>query len=229
LGILVWQDFVSGGGPYGRFISQYLPFIGVHIRDSRKIRGFGRSSAISRDVFKRDMERTVNLLQNAVSLSVWVPFNEGWGQFDAKRITDSLRALDNTRLIDHASGWHDQNCGDFASRHVYFKPFRFKRDPLKRIHALTEFGGYSLPAAGHMASDNLFGYRMYNDKTAYSGALRQLYESEVIPAMESGLSAAIYTQLSDVEDEINGLFTFDRAELKADAAEVQLINRNVLR
>lgn len=226
LGILVWQDFVSGGGPYGKLISQYLPFIGVHVRDSRMIRGFGRSSAVGRVVFKRDMERTINLLQNAVSLSVWVPFNEGWGQFDAKRITDKLRVMDNTRLIDHASGWHDQNRGDFASRHVYFKPFRMKRDPINRIQALTEFGGYSLPSE-HMASDNLFGYRMFNDKTAYSSALRQLYESEVIPAIDCGLSAAIYTQLSDVEDEINGLFTFDRAELKADAEEVQLINRRL--
>ena len=231
LGILVWQDFVSGGGPYGRFISQYLPFIGVHIQDGGKNRGFGRSGKNgknSRAVFERDMERTVNLLRNVVGLSVWTPFNEGWGQFDARRIADRLRALDDTRLIDHASGWHDQRCGDFASRHVYFKPFHPRKDPLNRIQALTEFGGYSLPCAGHMASEKLFGYRMYGNKELYTAALQRLYRTEVIPARERGLSAAIYTQLSDVEDEINGLFTCDRAELKINAETLLSINRELL-
>ena len=227
LGLLVWQDFVSGGGPYGKFISQYLPFIGIHVADSTKRSGFGRCNKKGRAVFERDMVRTAELLGNVVSLAVWVPFNEGWGQFDASRITDALRAMDNTRLVDHASGWHDQQCGDFASHHVYYKPFRMPPDAMKRIQALTEFGGYSLPTAGHMASQRLFGYRMYKSRESFTEAFRQLYAAQVIPKIKRGLSAAIYTQLSDVEDEINGLFTSDRAELKADSAMLQAVNQAV--
>jgi hypothetical protein len=228
LGLLVWQDFVSGGGPYSKLVSQYLPFAGIHLPDARGIRGFGRSNPQGRAVFERDMARTIKLLHNIASLSVWVPFNEGWGQFDAKRVTESLRSLDNTRPIDHASGWHDQGGGDFASHHIYYKTFRIKRDKKNRVQALTEFGGYSCPSAGHMATGKLFGYRMYRDTAALTKAFNQLYHREVIPAVSRGLSAAIYTQLSDVEDEINGLFTYDRAECKIEAGTVQAINRKLL-
>jgi hypothetical protein len=98
-----------------------------------------------------------------------------------------------------------------------------------RIQALTEFGGYSLPVSGHMASSKLFGYRMYKDRQNFTVAFERLYKSEVIPALAHGLSAAVYTQLSDVEDEINGLFTYDRSELKIDETVVQEINRELTR
>ncbi|MCL2007320.1 MAG: glycoside hydrolase family 2 [Treponema sp.] len=230
LGMLVWQDFVSGGGPYGKFVTQYLPFVGIHISDTGGAAGFGRRNKDGRTVFTRDMARTVDLLYNTVSLSVWVPFNEGWGQFEARRIMNELLAMDNTRLIDHASGYHDQGCGDFKSYHVYYKPFRMKADKRRdnyhdaRIQALTEFGGYSCPTPGHMASDKLFGYRMYHNKAELTEAINKLYTKEVIPKKAKGLSAAIYTQVSDVEEEINGLFTFDRAELKPEASVLSSIN-----
>jgi len=227
LGMLVWQDFVSGGGPYGSFVTRYLPFVGWHVRDTGVGRGFGRASQAGRDIFRRDMARTVDLLRNVVSLAVWVPFNEGWGQFDAARVADDLRALDDTRLVDHASGWHDQRAGDFASHHVYFKKFRMRRDRRGRVQALTEFGGYSCPSAGHMASGHLYGYRMYHDAATLTRAFVDLYEREVIPAVARGLSAAVYTQVSDVEDEINGLFTYDRAELKLEAAAVKAVNQRL--
>lgn len=228
LGLLVWQDFVNGGGPYGGFTTRYLPFIGARLKDGHHNHGFGRSSSEGRTAFERDLKRTVALLRNVVSIAVWTPFNEGWGQFDAHRITDMLLALDNTRLIDHASGWHDQRCGHFASHHVYYKPFRMKPDPEGRVQALTEFGGYSCPSAGHMASERIFGYRMYKNKQELTDAFEKLYRTDVLPAMERGLSAAIYTQLSDVEDEINGLLTYDRAELKLSADTVQALNRELL-
>ena len=230
LGILVWQDFVNGGGPYGKFTSQYLPFIGIHLPDNKSgfgSRGFGRQNKKGREIFERDMERTVKLLGNAVSLSVWVPFNEGWGQYEARRITDNLRKIDNTRLVDHASGWHDQLYGDFVSFHVYYKPFFFKPISQNRIHALTEFGGYSFPVKDHMASEELFGYRMLRTEETFARAIKKLYKSEVIPVIKRGLSAAIYTQLSDVEDEINGLFTWDREKLKIDPSVLQAINREL--
>jgi len=223
LGMLVWQDFVSGGGPYRHMVTEWLPFINVRLSDGR-YGLFGRSGGEGRAVFERDMERTVQLLYNAVGLAVWVPFNEGWGQFDACRIADAVRSLDPTRLIDHASGWHDQRCGDFMSRHIYYKRYRYKNDPAGRIPALTEFGGYSCPTAGHMASDTLFGYRMYQTPAELTAAFVKLYRDEVLPAVERGLSAAVYTQVSDVEDEINGVFTYDRAVQKLDAGAVQGIN-----
>lgn len=223
LGILVWQDFVSGGRPGSAMVTQWLPYINVRMRDSR-YRQFGRQSAAGRAVFEADMKRTVGLLYNAVSIAVWVPFNEGWGQFDACRITEKLRGLDATRSIDHASGWHDQQCGDFCSRHIYYKKFRMRHDPCGRVQALTEFGGYSCPAAGHMASDTLFGYKTYPDAQKMSEAVETLYQSEVIPAAKRGLSAAVYTQVSDVEDEINGLFTYDRKVTKLDVKTAQRIN-----
>jgi hypothetical protein len=226
LGILVWQDFVSGGGPYSNMVTQYLPFIGIQLRNDHK--GFGRGNENGRRIFERDAARTISLLGNVVSLSVWVPFNEGWGQFDAKRIAEKIRETDNTRLIDHASGWHDQQGGDFASSHVYYKPFRMKLDKLNRLQGLTEFGGYSCPSEGHMASDRLFGYRMYKDTDAFNSALEKLYREEVIPKIENGLTAAVYTQVSDVEDEINGLFTFDRSVLKAAPEMMQRINKELL-
>ena len=224
LGILVWQDFVSGGGPYSNMVTQYLPFIGVRLRDDKGCRGFGRRNKDGRAVFKRDMARTVDLLHNVVSLAVWVPFNEGWGQFGARQICGELRAMDSTRLIDHASGWHDQGGGDFKSYHIYYKRFRIRKDLQNRVQALTEFGGYSCPSAGHTASDRLFGYRMFKNPKTFSDAFALLYRAEVIPAFGQGLSAAVYTQLSDVEDEINGLFTYDRSVLKADPETVWGIN-----
>ena len=227
LGMLVWQDFVSGGGPYSEFVTRYLPFIGVRLKDDGENKGFGRANMEGRTVFKRDMARTVNLLYNSVSLSVWVPFNEGWGQFDAKKVCDELRDMDDTRTIDHASGWHDQYAGDFASYHVYYKPFRMKPDKHGRIQALTEFGGYSCPSEGHMATDKLFGYKMYNGKQELNAAIARLYFEEVIPKIKHGLAATVYTQVSDIEEEINGLFTYDRAEIKIDAEVIRGINKEL--
>jgi hypothetical protein len=227
LGILVWQDIVNGGGPYSGLVTRYLPFIGIHIRDKIGRRGFGRADRTGRQKYERDLARTVDLLFSAVSLAVWVPFNEGWGQFDANSIADELRRLDSTRPIDHASGWHDQGGGDIASHHVYYKKFRFKPDKKKRVQALTEFGGYSCPTEGHMASGKLFGYRMYKSKEALTEAIAKLYKTEVFPNIGKGLAAAIYTQVSDVEDEINGLFTYDRAELKVKPETIREIMSDV--
>lgn len=126
LGMLVWQDFVSGGGPYKNVVTQYLPFVNIRLSD-RRYSLFGRHSEAGRAAFERDMARTVKLLQNAVSIAVWVPFNEGWGQFDSIRISEALKKMDATRLIDHVSGWHDQGGGDFISRHIYYKKYRLRR------------------------------------------------------------------------------------------------------
>ncbi len=216
LGMLVWQDMVSGGGPYSPWVIQVAPYIGLRLDDARHKR-FGRCSTPGRVRFAEDMEATVAALYNCVGLCAWTVFNEGWGQFDALAMERELKKLDNTRYVDHASGWHDQGGGTFCSKHIYYKRYRMKPDKSGRVQALTEFGGYSGPTAGHMASDKLFGYKMFATKEALSAAVKKLYEREVLPAAANGLAAAIYTQVSDVEDEINGLFTYDRAEAKMDA------------
>lgn len=223
LGMLVWQDFVSGGGPYKPLLTQYLPFVNIRLRD-KHYRLFGRHSKDGRDAFERDMARTVKLLSSAVSIAVWVPFNEGWGQFDALRISQTLKRMDPSRLVDHASGWHDQGGGDFHSPHIYYKKYRLRRDKKKRVQILSEFGGYSCPSAGHMASGVLFGYRMYKDSVELTAAFEQLYREEVLPAVKDGLSALVYTQVSDVEDEINGIFTYDRTVTKLHGDTVRRIN-----
>ena len=221
IGMLVWQDMVSGGDAYNPLMVQILPYLGIHIKDSNH-KLFGRASEQGRRQFISDTEETVTLLYNTVSLAVWVPFNEGWGQFDSLAVTQKLWELDPTRQVDHASGWHDQGGGDLKSRHVYYKRVRLKPDG--RALALTEFGGYSLPVEGHTASETEFGYRIYRTRKEFYRAYRELYENEVIPCIARGLCAAVYTQVSDVEDEINGLLTYDRRVLKVDKEPMQALN-----
>ena len=130
-------------------------------------------------------------------------------------ITEKLRAADPTRIIDSVSGWHDQGKGtsQLKSLHVYFKPIRIPND--ERCVVLSEFGGYSLPTEGHMFSpDKIFGYKIYKSQEKFAEAFRRLYEKSIIPNIEKGLSAAVYTQVSDVEEEINGLVTYDRRIVK---------------
>jgi len=155
---------------------------------------------------------------------VGVPFNKGWGQFDAAEIAGRVKTMDPTRLIDHASGWHDQGAGDIYSRHVYFRPYRFKADDKGRAAALTECGGYSLRLEDSGEAAKEFGYKKLKSREELMAAYRKLYEQEIIPAIPKGLSAVVYTQLSDVEGETNGLLTYDRDMLKVDGDAVREIN-----
>lgn len=232
LGMLVWQDMVNGGTNYSEWVTRYLPFVGIHLQDC-KYKRFGREAKSETvlggeeakfnsideakiDQYAKDareaalviMEESVKQLWNHPSIVVWVPFNEGWGQFDAKQVARDFKKLDPSRLVDHASGWHDQGGQDFQSEHVYYKKFRPKKDKYGRPLALTEFGGYSCPVEGHMASKKLFGYRIYKTIDEYVEAVLRLYEQEILPV--ENLVATVYTQLSDVEDEINGFISYDR-------------------
>ena len=226
LGMLVWQDAVSGGKPYNPMIIQVLPFIGCNLRDTN-YRTFGRDDEAGRDQFMEDLYAMVDHLCNVTSLAVWVPFNEGWGQFDSLQVTQILWEIDDTRLVDHASGWHDQGGGDFRSYHIYYRPIRMKHDK-NRVLILSEFGGYSMPLPGHMSSEKEFGYRIYHEEKEFMDAYCKLFEKEVIPHMEKqALSATVYTQVSDVEDEVNGLLTYDRKVVKVDAARIRKINQQL--
>lgn len=223
LGMLVWQDMPSGGERYSAFTVTLPLFTGLHLNDSH-YKLFARKNEMGRREFIRELSQTVEHLYNVPSIVMWVPFNEGWGQFDANRIVALIRTIDTTRTIDHASGWHDQSGGDVKSLHVYFKHYRHKQYPGERAVVLSEFGGYHLPVPEHCSDNRAFGYRPFRDRARYNASLKRLFEKEIIPAVSKGLSATVYTQLSDVEDEQNGFFTYDRKVLKPDAALLREIN-----
>lgn len=225
LGLLVWQDMLNGGGRYSELRIKLCPFINLHIND-KNYKRMKRDAPRSREQYMAEAYGLIDALYNVVSLCVWTPFNEAWGQFDAVEVCEKLRAADPTRLYDHASGWQDKGGGDVRSRHIYFRKARLRGDG-KRVLALTEFGGYSLAVAGHTPTARLFGYKKFASSAELTAALAQLYRREIVPAIEkAGLSAAVYTQLTDVEDEVNGLFTYDGL-LKPDAEEVRKFNAEV--
>lgn len=227
LGMLVWQDMPNGGSDYHFSFVTYLPnisdFISRHIRDTHYTL-FGRKDTSGRALFYKELESMIHQLKHYPSIIAWVPFNEGWGQFDAARATSLIRSIDSTRLINEACGWFDQGGGDMYTYHSYFKPLKVK--PRNRVVALTEFGGQALVIEGHVTSDRNFGYKMLDTKTA-NDALRKQIEQKVIANVQHGLSASIYTQLSDVSSEVNGLLTYDRDVFKFDMIMIQELNKNI--
>ena len=227
LGVLVWQDMPSGGTRQRKMSTMYLPFIGINkMKDSNYRRG-SRAKEVSRNTYIEEYSEMIDQLKNCVSIAMWVPFNEGWGQFDANKIASLTRDLDNTRLIDHASGWHDQGGGDIKSLHVYFKKVKLPRDN-RRAVCLTEFGGYSFKDEQHSFNpDSTYSYKKFDSIDAFNQGIKQLYERDVIAQIGKGLSATVYTQLTDVEDEVNGLMTYDRKALKVDADLMRSINSKV--
>ncbi len=226
LGMLVWQDMINGGGNYNKLLITYPLFIDHPMKDNR-YRLFARKDPAGRAQYESDLEAMLRHLINVVSIAVWVPFNEGWGQFDAARIAAWVREYDPTRTIDHASGWHDQGAGDLKSLHVYFYPYRYKKDRRGRAVVLSEFGGYNYRVANHTWNEVDFGYKRLASQEELIQSYRHLYESEVLPAREQGLSAAVYTQLTDVEDELNGLLTYDRKVVKIPEEDLREINARV--
>ncbi|MFC9558549.1 glycoside hydrolase family 2 protein [Agromyces sp. NPDC056965] len=216
LGMLVWQDAVNGGGRYDPVVIT-APVLTPLRLDDHRYRAFGRTDASARAHWRQELRDMVEHLHGVVSIAVWVPFNEGWGQFDAAEVTAELRALDPSRSIDHASGWHDQGVGDLTSLHVYFRRFRVpRRRPATAHRALvvSEYGGYSQRLPEHSVTPREFGYKRFGDRDSLAAAFVRLHEEEIIPTLPRGLAAIVYTQLSDVEDESNGLLSYDRRVVK---------------
>jgi len=229
LGIIVWQDMVSGSKLKDIIFHGVLAMVGISISD-HCYRLFGRKSENGRKQFLIEMEETVHQLQNVTSISTWVPFNEAWGQFDSKNATKMISTWDPTRLIDHASGWHDQGCGDYKSSHIYFTPIHFrKRHGKNRILALTEFGGYSWMVQDHsFHPEKVFGYRKFASQSELNQAVMDLYQNQVQNAVEKGLSILVYTQLTDVEDEVNGFYTYDRKIEKINGYDMLQMNKKLM-
>lgn len=209
LGMLVWQDIVNGGTDYHPVTVSSPLVTNIHSKDDN-YRAFGRETPDSRALYQKELWDTILLLYNCPCICTWVLFNEGWGQFDALAACSKARALDPSRFIDHASGWHDQGGGDMKSWHTYFTPYVQRPDRKDRPVVLSEFGGYNLRVAGHCFGERDFGYRRFGSEKELANAITALYEEQIIPAKSKGLCASVYTQLSDVEDELNGLVTYDR-------------------
>ena len=211
LGMIVWQDMVNGGSYYKHWFVTYAATLFTQMQlkvPDTCLRLLSRTHKAGQREFVREMKETIRLLHNHPSIAVWVIFNEGWGQFHAGRITRIAKECDNTRLIDQASGWFDQNGGDLQSIHHYFFKMKFAPES-RRATVLSEFGGYSLQIPGHSACDKLYGYGTYKDAAGLKGAFAQRMQ-KVREQIPEGICASVYTQLSDVEEEVNGILTYDR-------------------
>ena len=211
LGIVVWQDMVNGGSYYKHWFVTYgatlLSWLRIPMRDVYP-RLLSREAKAGRLEFIREMKETIRLLGNHPSIAAWVIFNEGWGQFQTEDMTRIVRRLDPNRLIDQASGWFDQGGGDFSSLHNYFFKL-FIRPERERASVLSEFGGYSYREPGHCAKEKLYGYGICKNKKDLEKRFLERW-SGVRNLIPQGLSASIYTQWTDVEEEVNGVFTYDR-------------------
>ena len=223
LGMIVWQDMVSGGEYIGNILAGVLPNIGIGVKDN-KYNWFSRGEKEWRDDYRRELFEMIDNLYNCTCIGCWVPFNEGWGQFDAKEIGDAVKAYDPSRIVDHASGWYDQKGCDLKSMHKYILPIHMpKLDG--RPFVISEYGGYSMILDGHVWNkQKSFGYIMFRSKEKLSAAYKKLHEKQVIPLIKKGLCATVYTQVSDVEFEVNGMYTYDRKVLKLDEKTVQEVN-----
>ena len=227
LGLIVWQDIVNGGSTYNLWFVTYLtnvlqPLLRRFPDGKACRRLLSRAKPVSREEYAHELADTVQALRCHPCIACWVPFNEGWGQFDAGKAVQALRTLDGTRLVDEASGWFDQGGGDVHSLHNYFYPLRIR--PQKRTVALSEYGGIAWPMPGHEPPHKTYGYGTAKDRQELTARYKKLQLKTVLPQLEKGLSALVYTQLTDVEDEVNGLFTYDRAAVKPDANAVRSVN-----
>ena len=205
LGMIVWQDMVNNSD-YNFLRDTALPTVGIQKLNDKGL----HKNETSRREFLREAEAAVYQLKNHPCICYWTIFNEAWGQFDSDNVYEWFRKLDDTRFIDSTSGWFRREKSDVDSRHVYFRKVKLEGDGVRPL-VLSEFGGKTYKAEGHLFNlDKSYGYGGCETLEALNEAVAKLYLEEIVPSTEKGLCAAIYTQVSDVEDEINGLLTYDR-------------------
>lgn len=218
LGMLVWQDCVSGGSAYSPWHTSQKPtlFSFTWGRFDDTTPSHHEALSAGEDGYRKEWTETcqemVKLLDGYPSIGFWTLFNEGWGQFDARAATEAVRALDATRPIDATSGWYDQECGDFLSIHNYFRPLRagwHGKQRGNRAVIISEFGGLAQMTSGHTSLDHSYGYGDFATVEDWRGAVQKLLGVAESLQVE-GLAGYVYTQVSDVEEEVNGLLTYDR-------------------
>ncbi len=218
LGMIVFQDMINNGR-YSFFRDTIFPNLGFKKKKDKRF----HPNITTRTMFLKRMEETVRQLYSFPCILYWTIFNEGWGQFDSVSVCEKLRELDKTRIIDAASGWFDQITGDVYSVHVYNSPYLYMPD--KRPVILSECGGYSYSVEGHIFNkDRIYGYGSVDSSRKLFDRIKRLYLSEIRPSIRKGLCGTIYTQLSDVEDEINGLVTYDRKTVKVPEDAMQCLS-----
>jgi len=208
LGLMVWQDMPSGD----KYIGSRDPDIERSPESARQ--------------FEAELKAMITTFYNHPSIIMWVPYNEGWGQWDTPRIVDMIKKLDSTRLVNNASGWTDRGVGDVHDIHSYPGPAA----PLieeNRAAVLGEFGGLGLPVKGHTWQDEKnWGYRSYDTREELTDAYVTLIDN-LRSLIGDGLSAAVYTQTTDVEIEVNGWMTYDRAMIKMDVKKAAAANKRL--
>jgi hypothetical protein len=213
LGMIVWQDMINGGNSYNLLKTCYIPTVVQALRNKKDndYAFMGRTSKKGRLEWKKECREVVKQLYNCTSICTWVLFNEGWGQFDAVENTQMVREIDNTRIIDSHSGWFDQNAGDVKSEHIYFFDLQVKLSD--KPYVLSEYGGISLAVENHVYSENHFGYGKHETPDTFKAEYNKL-QKRIKEMQKEGLSAAVYTQMTDIEEEINGIMTYDRKIIK---------------
>lgn len=208
LGMLVMQDMVNNGG-YNFIFDTALPTFGFKTKNDAK----GKIEGKCKEFFKQHTKETIEHLYNHPSIVAYTIFNEGWGQFNSDKMYDFVKKLDPTRLADSTSGWFAQKKNDFDSEHIYFKVIPL--EPKERPLFVSECGGYTMAVEGHYYSKYAqYGYGASDTKEALTKDILYMYENMILPYVKDGVCGCVYTQLSDVEDEINGLYTYDRKVCK---------------
>ncbi len=219
LGMAVFQDMIQCGA-YSFFLDTALPTLGIRRGITHRIDDATKKN------FLACAEGICEALYSHPCVLYYTIFNEGWGQFDADACYRRLKALDPSRIWDATSGWFAESESDVQSEHIYFKPVTLRAGEKPTV--LSEFGGYSLKMQGHVSSpDKSFGYRFYADRAKWQRAIEELYRKQILPAVQSGVCATVLTQLSDVEDETNGILTYDRRICKADPAAMRAIAKEL--
>lgn len=212
IGMIVWQDIVNGGTKYDMNMICNIPTVVRPFGNTRdKNRLFlkftGRNTPRSKEIWYGECEETIKQLRSVPCLGAWCLFNEGWGQFDANACLEFAKKFDDTRPYDSASGWFHEGCGEIFSEHIYFEDLKAKKS--NKPYVISEYGGFSLKVGNHVKRDAVYGYKKYEQAKDLQDAFDKTMET--IKSLEAqGLSAAVYTQATDIEDEVNGLMTYDR-------------------
>lgn len=218
LGMIVMQDFVNIG-KYSFFKDTLLPTIGF------KKNLYTTTTKKQQNNFIKYAKETLDYLYNVSSLAYYTIFNEGWGQFKSDTLYDIVKSIDSTRVIDTTSGWFYGKKSDVVSLHIYFRKIKINKQNKPII--ISEFGGYSYKILEHsFNSEKTYGYKKFLDKKKFTQAFIDLYEKEIIP---TDIAGCIYTQLSDVEDETNGILTYDRKICKLNKEDIYPIMEKLCR
>ena len=208
LGMAVFQDMVNNSD-YSFILDTALPTVGFkRIPDK-----YRHTNPKRREIFIEHSIKTLEHLYSYPCIVYYTIFNEGWGQFSADEVYEIIKKIEPERIIDATSGWFVQKKSDVDSRHVYFKPVKLGRVTDRPI-VISEFGGYSYRVSGHLFGDGNYGYRLFKTGKEFEDAFVKLYSEEIAPLVPLGVCALVYTQLSDIEDETNGVMTYDRRVIK---------------